>query len=455
MTGYADPPPELVWNKVYDSGDNDLIRGIAVDGMANSYVTGASMLGTDANCRTIKYDASGVELWNKVFDSGYNEEATGIAVDQNGNVYIVGDVRGGTDHDGLIVKYNTDGVQQWSKIYNSGTDDGFRGVAVDPSGSIYVTGYSSTAGGTYDFRTIKYAPDGFLVWDKTYDAGDEGAYGIAVDNLANVYLTGYHAGAIDNDILTMKWNSDGTPLWKQFYDSGDYEDASAIAVDGTGVVYVVGRTDHTPGYDYLIIQYDTQGNMLWVKTYDSGFSDEAWGVTVDQSGYSYVTGNSMTDTTLLADYNARTIKFDTDGNLRWNLLYDSGVQDFGMDVVIDQAGFLYLAVSSGSYGAYDYRVMKYRQPIAVGEEPPALTDIPLTIRPSGGGDQRIRFVLTRSADISLAVFDAAGRVVAVLVDGHLDAGGHECSWKAEASGIYVVRIQGDNFEMTRKVVVVK
>src|SRR6185295_17367163 len=74
------------------------------------------------------------------------------------------------------------------------------GVAVAADGSVYVTGTTLSFGqGGRDAFLLKYAPDGSLVWQRTYgtapDASfvaDEFGTGVAVAADGSVYITGQY-----------------------------------------------------------------------------------------------------------------------------------------------------------------------------------------------------------------------------------------------------------------------
>ena len=70
---------------------------------------------------------------------------------------------------------------------------------------------------------------------------------------------------------------------------------------------------------------------------------------------------------------------------------------------------------------------------------------------------RIEFGLPEAAHVTVAVFDATGRVAAVLADGHKPAGHHVVTWDASnvGSGVYFVRLQADGQSRTRVVVMTK
>ena len=70
---------------------------------------------------------------------------------------------------------------------------------------------------------------------------------------------------------------------------------------------------------------------------------------------------------------------------------------------------------------------------------------------------QIEFTLAKVQNVSLHVYDMAGRQVAVLVDGIKRAGRHTATFNAEhlASGVYFYRFITDSQEYTKKMTLVK
>jgi hypothetical protein len=70
---------------------------------------------------------------------------------------------------------------------------------------------------------------------------------------------------------------------------------------------------------------------------------------------------------------------------------------------------------------------------------------------------RIAFGLPEASQVSIRVFDVAGRELATLVSGELQAGNHTAVWSAEGfnSGVYLVKMETPNFSDVRKVTLVK
>jgi hypothetical protein len=75
----------------------------------------------------------------------------------------------------------------------------------------------------------------------------------------------------------------------------------------------------------------------------------------------------------------------------------------------------------------------------------------------------IRFDLARSGRVRLSIRDVGGRVVRLLVDREMPAGsGHEATWdgldarrQPAASGVYFVRLDADDTQLTRKILMLK
>ncbi len=74
----------------------------------------------------------------------------------------------------------------------------------------------------------------------------------------------------------------------------------------------------------------------------------------------------------------------------------------------------------------------------------------------------IRFDLERSGRVRIAVYDASGRLVSILLDGTRDAGSYSIDWKgtdtggkAVASGVYFYSIRAGEFMQRRKMVLIR
>ena len=119
------------------------------------------------------------------------------------------------------------------------------------------------------------------VWMKNFRGSgtncDSHISAMTTDSQGNIYLTGPACTTnADTDFLTMKLGPDGELLWRATYGDPSQNDDSAldVAVDSAGNCYVTGYS-HTlkpPNYgdiDYLTIKYDTNGQQQWAVLYNS------------------------------------------------------------------------------------------------------------------------------------------------------------------------------------------
>src|SRR5574341_975267 len=258
------------------------------------------------------------------------DEASALALDGIGNLYVTGSSVGSeTSFDYATIKYAPNGDTLWVRRYNGpgNSYDDALALAVDGSGNVYVTGRSYS--GTYaDYATIKYAPNGDTLWVRRYNGTGNGydyASALAVDGSGNVYVTGSSEGSgTFSDYATIKYAPNGDTLWVRRYKGpGNPGDgALALAVDGSGNVYVTGYSVGSGTYyDYATIKYASNGDTLWVRRYNGpgNFYDVAYALAVDGSGNVYVTGYSVGSGTF-SDY--ATIKYAPNGDTLWVRRYN-------------------------------------------------------------------------------------------------------------------------------------
>ncbi|MBI5170603.1 MAG: T9SS type A sorting domain-containing protein, partial [Candidatus Eisenbacteria bacterium] len=75
----------------------------------------------------------------------------------------------------------------------------------------------------------------------------------------------------------------------------------------------------------------------------------------------------------------------------------------------------------------------------------------------GGATSTLRFALASGGRTKLALYDAQGRVVRVLVDGVLEAGAHAATLRGEglAPGLDLARLESPGFTGVRRVLVIE
>jgi hypothetical protein len=323
----------------------------------------------DLDYVTAKYSSTGNLLWLKTYGflTRGADRAAQIAVDGSGNVYVTGTSKGAaasTAMDYATLKYDPDGTLLWVQRYDGpapGNDLDFaRGLALDANGNVYVTGASKSTSTNVDYLTLKYDTDGNLLWEARRDSGgiEDGGYAVTTDSSGYVYVTGRY----DRDWGTIKYDADGNELWLAVYESptltGDGKAGIAIAVDGCGNVHVTGSAGQGSNLaDYATLKYDADGNELWAVHYDqSGGDDRAAGLALDGAGNVYVTGSSRTSD---GGVSAATIKYGPDGTEQWVARFtDEGLAGASA-IAVDAAGQVNITGASQVHSGVDMVTVRY------------------------------------------------------------------------------------------------
>jgi hypothetical protein len=144
-------------------------------------------------------------------------------------------------------------------------------MEMDAQGNYVITGYTTLPNGSKGMATVKYDPNGNLLWSNVVPGG----CGLC--------------SAEGLDIHTVLTSSVDTN------------------------VYVTGKMHNGSDYDYVTVSYSPSGALRWVKTYDSGIgiNDEAQDIVMDDGGAIYVSGTSVspTDTSYMTVRYSQTMAY--------------------------------------------------------------------------------------------------------------------------------------------------
>src|ERR1051326_1007458 len=129
------------------------------------------------------------------------------------------------------------------------------------------------------------------VWTRNDTSGF--AAGLAVDGQSNLCVLAGSSG----DFVTLKYSPNGALLWTNHYDSSLQDVPSAIAVDAAGQVWVTGTssTNGLPG-NIVTVKYGAVGAQLWARvSEETNVAAGYVALTLDTTGNSYVGGSSTSD----------------------------------------------------------------------------------------------------------------------------------------------------------------
>ena len=349
------------------------------------------------------------------------------------NVYAVSDAGNVYGDYGNIFNYNG---TSWSKVASMPFSGGFRGIWGSSENDIYAVGQDvyHYDGMSWELFSEEYITD---VWgNSSTDVYFSGMYG-DVYHYDGMELTLIRSSNSENDYLYGVWA---------------YDENNICAV-GCIIGYDPFWGDI---YCDMINHYDGL-EWSWYSFYSvpsPNYYEAAWGTAADNI---YATGCGYTVRYDGADWNYLTQAFNgTD-------IWGSGPDDIYFATV---EGVMHY--DGGSFNSVLSVDIRLNGIWGVGD---ALTPAD-TPRPKQALSQNypnpfnpsttISFSLRAKGTVSLSVYDVAGRLVHVLIDGVAEAGPHKVNWDGRdkdgltvASGVYFYRLQAGEFTETRKMVLLR
>jgi hypothetical protein len=492
----------LLWSTYLGGSGTDVIDAVAVDPTGNVVVVGGSNSSnfptttgaydeSHNGARDIvvsKLDPSGSTLlWSTYLGGTDVDDGRGLSLDAQANVIVTGEVRssdfpttpGAYDEshngssDAVVARLNaTTSALLWSTFLGEAGLDQPNDVAVGLAGSIVVVGQTQSV----------YFPTTPGAYDSTYDA--------------------------PRDAFVARFDSSGTSLvWSTLLGGNDEDWINCVVMDPMDNPVVGGRTwsddfPTTPGaYDgYMGGSSDgfaaklasSGSSLLWSTFLKSSGGTFPADITMDSGDNVVVTGYTTCPgiaTTPDAYQNNCKAAYEgcTDGFVIW--LNPSGTDaiwathvggqesDLAMGVALDASENLVVAGYTCCYdfpttfGAYDRIfakiwdafVLKFALHRAGIDSRSGLVDA--IVRPNRpnpfGLATYIEYELASSQRANLSVYDVRGKLVRVLIDGHVPAGTHVACWdgcdmtgRQVSPGMYLYRLTAGGRVQTGKAVIV-
>ncbi len=268
---------------------------------------------------TWKYN-SAAELqtgWPKVSTGVGDGLYYGVALDSLGFVYSVG-----YDDAGWLISKNatSDGAVPtgFPITYNPGFGGKASHVAVDSENNFIVSGWVGVTGGSYDWHVRKYASNGTLIWESSYDlkGNVEAAIDVAVDSEDNIIFIGYRndgsdeTAGIARDWYMVKYAKagdgvgNGTVLWEQSWNSGKASVsyvARTLLIDANDNFYVGGeQPDSSNTVSRALVQYRDGQTGALIRFQDIGHPVTARGAAGTAGNeQDYIKGLALNDDQLV------------------------------------------------------------------------------------------------------------------------------------------------------------
>jgi uncharacterized delta-60 repeat protein len=278
-----------------------------------------------------------------------------VASGSDGSTYVAGRTRSFTTEFGLnvfVLKFAPDGSLGWQRTWDiAGAfgDHEPHDLAVAADGSAYVAGRTPGVGG--DAFLLKFDSAGSLAWQRTWGgSGHESAEGVAVAADGTVFLAGSTQNSFgpDAEAFLVRFASDGSILWQKRFGTAGDDGASDVVLAADGDLFLTGGTPVPGTFGFYIAKVTSDGNVIWQTTYTAEAGvDPRGGLAAGPDG-SVVVAAAVFH--LDFDLDAAVIRFDAGGNLDWERSWGGRDGDDPEGVAVAADGTVFLAGSTASFG---------------------------------------------------------------------------------------------------------
>jgi FG-GAP-like repeat/Bacterial Ig-like domain/FlgD Ig-like domain len=289
------------------------------------------------------------------------------------------------------------------------------------------------------------------------EAGGNGEVSIAIADANNDGLLDVFCGTYNSpyQVIVLLSDGNGGLVPQPPVPAGGHPWLQITVGDFNGDGNVDTAIDHVFGNSVGVLMGNGLGGLSAVQSYPTGENPYAIDTAdIDGDGdLELVTSNFGTaDWTIYENaggvfVNPRTLSSDRSGSC-------AVLHDRDMDGDIDLTGFDEI---------HDWIYFYENVTNPSGVKPPTATAMLEQNHPNPfNPTTSIRFELSSEADVTLAVYDAAGAFVTRIAVGHYAAGPHEVRWNGTdargarvASGVYFYRLFSGDIDLKRKMVLLK
>ncbi|NPA48128.1 MAG: CGP-CTERM sorting domain-containing protein [Thermococci archaeon] len=298
--------------------------------------------------------------WMKTYGGPGEDVITSVGLLSNGDIVAAGytDSSGAGSYDVLVMKLAPNGSVIWAKTYGGPGEDVAKSITVMKNGDMIVAGYTDSFGaGRMDAWVLKLSPNGSVIWSKTYGGLlNDRANAVALTDDGNVVVVGTTAsfGAGGSDVWVLKLSPNGSIIWSKTYGGGMDDGAKAVAITKNGSMMVAGYTysSSSKSRDAWVLKLSPNGSIIWQKAYGGLYTDIASGVVTAPNGDVIVAGTTTSFGCLGED--VWVFKLSPNGSVIWSKLYGESNADEANGIVLTPNKELVVAGVTSSLGVGNY-----------------------------------------------------------------------------------------------------
>jgi hypothetical protein len=374
--------------------------------------------------------------------------------------------------DAWFIRTDMAGDTLWTSPFDFGGDELLYSVHEMADGGFIAAGFTSSLApaGSTDVLVIKVDADGGAEWKDYYiGPGHDRGYGMCQTSDGNYVITGYtEVGSDRGDVLLVKIDSsNGDTIWTRTYGDTTLDRGRAIRETYDGGLIVGGSiTDYAPYYyrGYLL-RTDSNGDSLWTKAFGTPLDWQRITTVAETPDLGYICGGAR-DTSTVGNSDYHFIKTDSDGDTLWTkTLGDDELQAIGCLANTRDRGYVAVGYTRDlSELDYNIYIVKLGQDEAGVSQPDVCGSGFFRIGGANPFRNRVPIIyyLADPSPVKLAVYDVAGRQVAVLDRGLRSKGPHSVTWDCRgvgggrvADGVYFVRCDTGKRSAVYKVVILR
>jgi hypothetical protein len=500
------------WATYYGGSNDEMGISIATNDSSNVFVTGNTFStnfptydpgggayyqpsGGNGDVFILKFTNDGIREWATCYGGSSSDVGYCIVTDNSGNVFVTGNTFSSTNFptynpggntyyqatnagsfDAFILKFSNTGARQWATYYGGTDDDIGYSLATDTSGNVFITGMT---------RSTNFP---------IYDAGGGAYYQSSILGYRTVFI--------------LKFTNGGVRTWATYYGGSTNDYGLSIAVNPSGKIFVTGNTSSTnfPTFDagggayyqssnagsddVFILRFSNTGIREWATYYGGTTVDVGRSIAADSSGNIFITGNTLSanlpiynpgggayyQATLTGGHEAFILGFSNTGARAWATYYGGASTDYGMSIITDATGNIFLTgfTLSSSFptynpggsayfqgtnaGSYDAYILKFASLFSgIEEEPMVPRNQELKVLYNTFFNDRIvlRFINSQEKEINISIYNALGSTLyektlssssCIILDGE--------EIKNLKSGVYFMTIKSKN-QALRSIKVIK